>query len=254
MKSAFFIFLFYFIYLIIFPAHAWNYGDFFSCDSINPNPQITLSTSYGQLVHDLSSNQKKIDKIQKTNGIKEKGYLQGGVSTAELTYNLRLSEIKTQYVDENATCVAPKNINIFVGYKNPTIYIANKYKPQSCEFSHIIRHEQLHQYINKIVLDAYLPLIEKIMRQAIQEKPSTKVPHRRVSKQGTLYLQNYYNAQLTALMEQMKKTLQQEHERFDKEYTYATESWDICRIYEKIHPQKEEKTKNEKSKNTKKGT
>lgn len=42
-------------------AAAWSYGEFVSCDAINPKPKITFLTSYGQLIHDLSTPQREIE-------------------------------------------------------------------------------------------------------------------------------------------------------------------------------------------------
>lgn len=44
-------------------ASAWSYGEFVSCDAINPKPKITFLTSYGQLIHDLSTPQREIERM-----------------------------------------------------------------------------------------------------------------------------------------------------------------------------------------------
>lgn len=52
-------------------AAAWSYGEFVSCDAINPKPKITFLTSYGQLIHDLSTPQREIERMA---GGAEKGF------------------------------------------------------------------------------------------------------------------------------------------------------------------------------------
>lgn len=41
------------------PSHAAEIGTV-SCDALNPNPHIIFKTSYGQLVHDISTPQHQI--------------------------------------------------------------------------------------------------------------------------------------------------------------------------------------------------
>lgn len=74
-------------------ASAWSYGEFVSCDAINPKPKITFLTSYGQLIHDLSTPQREIERMA---GGAEKGFSSSDWqrSSPSIRFGLRMFTLK----------------------------------------------------------------------------------------------------------------------------------------------------------------
>lgn len=85
---------------------------------------------------------------------------------------------------------------MFLGYQKPMIYVAKEYKDDLCKFSVVIRHEQVHQRINKLALDYFLPLADKALRNAIADVKGIKVPSPEQSQQGVEMLYKYYQFRL----------------------------------------------------------
>ena len=62
--------------------------------------------------------------------------------------------------------------------------MAKEYIDDLCKFSVVIRPEQVHQRINKLALDYFLPLADKALRNAIADVKGIKVPSPEQSQQG----------------------------------------------------------------------
>ena len=156
----------FFVWLSAAEAVAWSYGEFVSCDAINPKPKITFLTSYGLLIHDLSTPQREIERIS---GGAEKGFYVVGLATLTPKYQIHIKDIYVKTLDQNHTCLLPSEIEIKFGYNDPLIYVSKEIDRNSCKFSQVIRHEQVHQRINILTLEYFLPLIDETIRNAINE-------------------------------------------------------------------------------------
>lgn len=59
---------FFFVFATIGQTEAaWDAGSFFSCNAINPKPEVIIKSSYGRLVHDLSKSKAEINAIHNKN-------------------------------------------------------------------------------------------------------------------------------------------------------------------------------------------
>ena len=209
------------------PSHAAEIGTV-SCDALNPNPHIIFKTSYGQLVHDISTPQHQ---IQAMSSRPEKGILIDGLATATTLGSIRINTAHGIKISDNDYCIIPDEIEVYFGYSNPTIYVAKEYPVAGCRFSLIIRHEQTHQRINILTMQYFLPIIrsaaEKIIRQARSVKISTPTDDRL----ALALLQRYYAIKLMPIIEKFNLAREQEHQKLDNSTNYAME-YDICNKFE----------------------
>ena len=177
-------------------ASAWSYGEFVSCDAINPKPKITFLTSYGQLIHDLSTPQREIERMA---GGAEKGFFVVGLATLKPQYQIWIKDVYVKTLDQNHACLLPSEIEIKFGYNDPLIYVSKEIDRNSCKFSQVIRHEQVHQRINILTLEYFLPLIDETIRNAISEVRAIKVSGTASSTTSSIIRWNRnYAANLTA--------------------------------------------------------
>lgn len=216
-------------------SRAWTYGEFISCDALNPRPIITFKTAYGQLIHDFSTPQKEIQ--SKSTHTPEKGFFTAGLATLNTSSQIWLKSVQIRKLDENNTCIMPKEIEVTFSYKDPIIYVSSEYDYNSCEFSQILRHEQTHQRINKLTLEYFLPLIHKTLKKTIREVRSIKVPSPDHAQEGMKLLQKYYQIKLTPIIEEYKKARENEQKKLDNLTNYTMED-KLCREFNRKHPEK----------------
>ena len=201
-----------------------------ACDSLNPNPHIIFKTSYGQLIHDISTPQAQIQAMAHR---PEKGILVDGLATANTHGSIKITRAHGVKLDDNNYCIIPDEIEIYFGYTNPTIYVAKEYPIDSCRFSLIIRHEQTHQRINILTMQYFLPIIRNAAERIIHQARSIKVSSPAEDRQALTMLQNYYLFKLMPLVERFNQAREQEHQKLDNQTNYAMES-DICTPFDTI--------------------
>lgn len=228
-------------------AWAWSYGDFISCDAINPMPKITFVTSYGKLVHDLSQPLKTINANSSARA--EPGWLTVGYATRSLQSSIWVKSAKVKKIDDKTTCVMANDIEIFLGYQQPMIYVAKEAQEDMCKFSVVIRHEQVHQRINKLALDYFLPLADEAIRKAIADVRAVKVSSPQEGQKALEVLSKYYHARLMPILDEMIKAVDAEQAKLDSLTSYKMQ-WDMCDKFkerqqrEKTLKELEEKIKN----------
>lgn len=206
-------------------VRAWRYGDFISCDAITPMPKITVTTSYGKLIHDLSQPLSKIN--ANSSALAEPGWLTLGYATRSLQYSVWVKSAQVKKIDDRTTCVMANDIEIFLGYQQPMIYVAKEAQEDMCKFSVVIRHEQVHQRINKLALDYFLPLADEAIRKAIADVRAVKVSSPQEAKGAMEVLSKYYQARLMPILDEMVKAVDVEQAKLDSLTSYKMQ-WDMC--------------------------
>lgn len=224
-----------FLGALFFPnfASAYSLGEFISCNAMTPQPAITMKYSYGKLIHDLSQSPQFVANLGKNSPVlKENGLLSSGIAYSQANTNIAIKQVILKRLDDNYSCLMPEEIEVFVGYKDPVVYVSNKYDKQSCEFSQIIRHEQVHQRINKLTLDYFLPLIDKAIRNAILEVKAVKVMtnNRNDIDQGYKDLFTFYRSRLDPILDEFFKARDNEQKKLDNINSYQHD-WSICKRY-----------------------
>ena len=209
------------------PASAMEIGSIY-CDAFTPEPHIIFKTSYGQLIHDISTPQQQ---IQAMGNRSEKGILIDGLATADALVSVHISAAHGTQISDNSYCIIADEVEVSFYYSNPTIYVAKEYPVDSCRFSLIIRHEQTHQRINILTLQYFLPIIRSAAEKIISQARSVKVTSRADDHRALALLQKYYTLKLMPLIERFKRAQEQEQQKLDNNTNYAMEN-NICHKFD----------------------
>lgn len=212
----------------IVPAWGWSYGEFISCNALNPMPTIVLKTSYGQLVYDLNLSGAEI--TAKNNNY-ETGLINDGLATQSISSSISLKKYTIKQLDKNNTCVLPAEVEVAIGYNNPEIYVSKDIKMPSCRFSVVIRHEQVHQRINKLVLDYFLPLFFEEIKAAVADVKAIKISHSEEYNEGAQALLAFYRERLNPVIAMYQEIVKTEHQKLDNLTNYQME-WALCKNFE----------------------
>lgn len=213
-------------------ASAWNYGQFISCNAMNPMPTITLKTSYGELVHDFNMTTQQLTAMGR--GMEKEGFIEG-LATRNVYRLIALKRYTVKKLDDTATCILPAEVEVTIAYKNPEIYVSKDLDYQSCRFSVAIRHEQVHQRINKLVLDYFLPLFFDELKVAVRDVKAIKVSSPAEAEEGAKKLMMYYHKRLDPVFNIYLELLKNEQKKLDNLTNYKME-WDLCKKFNEEHP------------------
>ena len=203
------------------------------CSQIKSIPSVEFSTSYGKLRYDKSKNNLEITNIAKQYGIKEKGLFAAGLATINVNFEVSVNTLGKIYGPKNI-CVVPTNINIYIGFSDPVIYLSKNLRPGSCKYNVILRHEQTHQQINAAALRYFLPKLKESIVAIIKNTPAIEIKNKRDGDRATQDLIKAYMRQMEPLVDYFKKELLREQKKLDNHKNYQMEG-DLCRRFHEEH-------------------
>lgn len=197
-----------------------------NCRNIDFSPQIKVYSSYGKLQYDTSKNISQITDLAQKYNLAEKGLFASGLAIVDIATDISAKTIG--YPEKNGTiCVYPTNVSLFIGFSNPIIYISDNLKPDTCEYKVVLRHEQTHQYINKEMLDYFLPLFHKAFIQIVNQTPAIQITSINQVDAASQQLTAEYNRKLLPLIELFKKEMIAEQSQLDNKSNYQHEK-NLC--------------------------
>lgn len=192
----------------------------------NP-PQIIVEYSFGKLNFDTSkSSEELVTLAQQFNPqTKTEGNMQGltGLKFAT-TMNV---ETLTEEIGNNDVCVVPQTVRLRIYYVNPTIYLVNSLKPQTCRYNLVLRHEQTHLDIGHT---SFLELTQRLKQRLIDivNERGPKIVLKKLYVQDSQAiiqkLMEEYENDLKPLINSYKKKLLEEQMQLDTAENYQRET------------------------------
>lgn len=231
MKKLFFILIIYFLLPQLLPAAAQEVmpNPKQLCETIVPSPQINFTTSYGKLVYDFSKTKSELTELGNRAGIFESGTFAAGLALVNISYEYNLTTSR-KVMWNNDLCVIPTAIDIFIGYKNPIIYMASELQPGSCTYNLVLRHEQVHQQINTEALEFFIPRFRKQINEIVKEVAPVHLTAAEPQDKAAAILTAAYTAKLNELVAVLRTEILTEQHKLDNSGNYRMEG-DVCRYF-----------------------
>lgn len=232
MKKLFFILTFqiFFVSVLLFANRAFAVSDVKDvCSSLKVDPTIEFTTSYGQLKYDFSHNQQGLTVLGKKYGILEQGLFASGLAVVGVNWEISLNTI-SRVVNDYDICVVPTSLNVFIGYKDPTIFIANQLQAGTCEYNVVVRHEQTHHQINKAALEYFIPNLKASIIAIAKTIKPYHIDSASKIDEATNQLTDAYIAAIDPLVYHFKEELLSEQSKLDNHSNYKLEG-DLCRYF-----------------------
>ncbi|MBO7556572.1 MAG: hypothetical protein J6T72_04180 [Alphaproteobacteria bacterium] len=197
------------------------------CAQYDRIPKLRLRSSFGKLKYDFQHSSSQLKQMSsKKSRVLESGTFMSGLSFVDIDWSVTMSVITKTTPD--CKCVVPAAVDVFIGYRNPIIYISKDVQDDKCIYNVVMRHEQQHQQINVAVLEYYLPFLKK----GFEEKLS--ILKARPLKAGTKVdnimddLNFEYAEAIRPIINRFEITLQLEQQNLDTRENYESES-NICK-------------------------
>lgn len=203
------------------------------CRQYKVVPEIKFSTSYGKLVYDVTNDRRQLTALGEKLGIVEHGLFASGLATIGVNYQVSVNAASRRAPD-GTICVIPTEVEVFIGYQNPIIYISNDLQPGSCEYNLVLRHEQTHQQINVTALEYFIPKLQQASKVIINNVNPLAVTKQEQVEPAIQELIGTYAKKLEPLIDFFKKELLREQSKLDNPRNYQMEG-NLCRYYNAHH-------------------
>lgn len=212
----------------IFAATNLFAADINPCAGIKTEPNLVFVTSYGKLVHNYEHNQTELTEMSRGYGLHEDGMLTSGLSIADISWEIEINT-STRLAEDNKTiCVIPTSVDVFVGFTNPILYIANNLQKGSCSYNLALLHEYQHQQINVAALEYFVPKIKKTLQIKMSSISPLDIKNMEDADTATHELNEKYIAIVEPVINEFKTTLLNEQKKLDSRQNYEKETA-LCR-------------------------
>ena len=189
-------------------------------------PVLRLRSSYGKLSYNYDYDRDNLDIMAERSRLTEEGMFTAGLSLVDVDWSVSLNTVSRSV--EGQICVIPASVDIFVGYRNPVIYIGNDLERNSCAYQVVLRHERQHQQVNIAVLDYYLPVLKKGFEEQLPILKVRALQENEDTDGVTDEMNAEYAEAIRPLINRFQITLQLEQQRLDNRENYQYESR-LCR-------------------------
>ena len=198
------------------------------CLGIIEKPKIKVEYSFGRLKYDFEKNREFIKKERKRSDIYVENKYDEDANIDGLTSVRSGFEVKvdTQQigVSKGYKCVFPENIEVFLGYYTPKIYIANDLPKDSCRYKLALRHENTHMQIYIEALLHFLPILKEQTYKASQDIGIKIVAPNEDAKSAAESIYNEYVDYLNKKMLHWQNEMLDEQKKLDSPENYIIES------------------------------
>lgn len=199
--------------LFVIPSLAWAEG---RCEPQDARRiKVDVTQDMGRVFFDHSKSQaqlkrmsgKKVSKAWLVNGLTKRTY----TTQSNARFVMRPTGSGGYY------CVRLSSVDLTVGLGRIDVYVANKYRKNTCAFQAIMRHEREHVEINRRVLRRVMGRIEDQVRTAVYRfKPFST----RSQAEARDKLSTYFKKALEPLYRKLDNDANLENARIDTEQSY----------------------------------
>ena len=146
-----------------------------------------------------------------------------GITKANFGINYAF-DIKSASIGQGY-CIAISSIDFQMGYRTLEVLIDEKYKPGSCEYNAVRKHEDEHVIIYQDTLATYIPLIRDEVRIAgMNLRPMWVKNVDKASIDGAINLAVWGNEKISKLVEKMQAEWEEKNALHDSEEEYLAVS------------------------------
>ena len=125
-------------------------------------------------------------------------------------------------------CVLPTSLDVFIGFREPTIYIDNGLKKDGCRYNLVLRHEHQHQQVSIAALEYFMPRIRAEIQKALPVVRPRAVASLSATDAATEEMNGEYIRLIRPLVNDFKATLLYEQKKLDNRENYRFESG-VCK-------------------------
>ncbi len=196
------------------------------CKQMRYSTRLNLTTSYGQLKYNQNYNNIELTKLGYRYGLVQSGMYISGLSLIGVDWSVSLNTV-ARGAKDNSVCVLPTSIDVFIGYREPTVYLDKNLLPQSCRYQQVLRHEHQHLQVSVAALEYFLPQIRRQIYEQIALVEPRHIDSLSEIDAATAEMNEEYVILIRPMVDSFKATLLHEQKKLDNKENYQYES-KIC--------------------------
>lgn len=188
------------------------------CPAPDSRVKVNVKNTPAKIIYKNSHSQNDLARLQRKRGRHWSGgkWKIAGLTQTDFKYSLKTSA-RFKKIAGGRFCAYPVSYELTIGYADFLVYIDRRYRPGSCEYRAILKHENAHVAIYKNYLKRYLPYIKKqVWDSALRVRPvEVSTPDL-----GTKYIQEQVQRRIRPLILKLNREADQSNARIDTPKSY----------------------------------
>lgn len=186
------------------------------------NINIILTRNEGPVQLNNNRSQNELKRLQQRNGTSQAFgaiWTPVGLTLTELKYQMRVS-IEARKIGPKSYCARLTKVEAKIGYDKFDVFIAKKFRPNTCAYDSIHEHELTHVSVFKSGLDEFYPRMRHRLERATGAITTIKVGDPKVAAKR---LQQRLRDTIDPLFKEMNRTLNRRNGLLDTPERYRLE-------------------------------
>ena len=196
------------------------------CAEFRYSTRLNMTTSYGKLNYNYDYD-RSLTLLGQKYGLVEPGMHASGLSLFGIDWSVSLNTVARVGAGDTI-CVLPTSLDVFIGFREPTIYIDNGLKKDGCRYNLVLRHEHQHQQVSIAALEYFMPRIRAEIQKALPVVRPRAVASLSATDAATEEMNGEYIRLIRPLVNDFKATLLYEQKKLDNRENYRFESG-VCK-------------------------
>ena len=197
------------------------------CAEFRYSTRLNMTTSYGKLNYNYDYDRRSLTLLGQKYGLVEPGMHASGLSLFGIDWSVSLNPVTRESAGD-AICELPTSLDVFIGFREPTIYIDNGLKKDGCRYNLVLRHEHQHQQVSIAALEYFMPRIRAEIQKALPVVRPRAVASLSATDAATEEMNGEYIRLIRPLVNDFKAPLLYEQKKLDNRENYRLESG-ICK-------------------------
>lgn len=169
------------------------------------NAKVLFYSSYGKLNYDYTKNNQELSQMV--------GTPIAGLAERLVGYSVRGAFTLVKY--GKGYCVVPTEIKAYIGISKPIIYVSSDYKPKSCYFNFILRHEQAHMQSSIRMIEQFITLAPNRIRYAEQYIKPLYIENQSDYQTASSQLLDSYSKIVKIMKDKLQEETDKEQKKID---------------------------------------
>ena len=192
------------------------------CAEFRYSTRLNMTTSYN-----YDYDRRSLTLLGQKYGLVEPGMHASGLSLFGIDWSVSLNTVARVGAGDTI-CVLPTSLDVFIGFREPTIYIDNGLKKDGCRYNLVLRHEHQHQQVSIAALEYFMPRIRAEIQKALPVVRPRAVASLSATDAATEEMNGEYIRLIRPLVNDFKATLLYEQKKLDNRENYRFESG-VCK-------------------------
>jgi len=150
-------------------------GKLYSCPKL-PQPRIHIYATENRLLIDNTKNRQQLNSLSKTSLSPIYGRefpVVNGLTSSKIDISADTSFAIASNPILKKSCITAQEVSVNLVY-SPTVYIYRNYRPNSCIYNEVMKHELQHVQVDRNALSAFKEYIKKATEYAIETTKEAK--------------------------------------------------------------------------------